>query len=467
MSTEDGGPDGSLAPEGLGSRSLRRNMFFAVTGMGVFQACQFGVIVLLAKFSPTEVLGQVQYSLAVATPIILFLSLELRGALIADAGSEFTFGTYRALRQQTSAVATVLLLGGTIWEYATNRNLAFALIFAGMCATRVVLALAEISWGLFQKRERVDLMAASASMRGVSLIIPFGVALPVYWLMNQRGWIAVEQLAFAPVIAIGVYLVASVSILLFFDRKLAARRVQGDVAWTWADVGRLAKRTFPLGLTLLVLHLCNSIPQLAIEWGPGGKTALGHFGALATVTIAGNLFIFQAANAAANRVAAYYVSDFGAFLRLAGKLLAMAVGIGVLILAVALPLAPWLLRILYRAEYAVYADEFRIIVAAQCLALLTNVFGVLVTQMRLFWLQVPAQVLVLIVTLTAALLLIPGADNAVRAGAWTITIRSIVHAGLYLICFIVGVAFRPYWLRWQAARRAPPSVETDDTQAAW
>ena len=435
------GPQPGLDPPG--ARSLRKNILFAVGGMGTFQACQFGAIVLLAKYAPSDVLGQVRLSLAIATPVIMFCSLELRGALVADAAHEFTFGTYRRLRSITMMIAAAVLLAVAVWEAVREQNLAYTIILAGMCASKIVFSLAEIGWGLFQKRERLDLMAVSVGLRGVAMIAAFGVFVPLYAYLSRTGAVGPTRVADGAALAITLYVIVSAALLFGFDRRRISARADYDPAWSWADVRRLARRTFPLGLVLLILHLCNSVPELILAQQAQGKAALGYFGALATITLAGSLLIFQSANAAANRLANYYQTHLASFLWLAAKLLGLAVAVGALSLAVAFGIGRWLLLIVFRADYAEYHAEFIIIVVAASLALLTNVFGVLTTQMRLFWLQVPAQGIVLVSTLIAALVLIPGAENLVRAGAWTLLIRAAVHVTLYAICVVIGILLRP------------------------
>ena len=255
----------------------------------------------------------------------MFFSLELRGALIADAASEFTFGTYRTLRFVTTGMAAVVLLSVGVWEYVGERNAAFTIILLGMCASKVVLSLAEIGWGLYQKRERLDLMAASACLRGVTMIVAFAVLVPLCYYLAQRGVIEPARIAQGAAMAILTYALASLVILLTFDRRVLAARHDFDPAWTWDAVGRLARQTFPLGVVLVTLHLCNSVPQLVIERQADGKAALGHFGALATLTLVGNLLTFQAANAAANRLSSYFQFDLPRVRSgSAGKLIAMA-----------------------------------------------------------------------------------------------------------------------------------------------
>ena len=451
-----------------GSNSLQKNILFAVGGMGVFYVCQFGVIILLAKFAPPEVLGQVEFSLAIATPIVLFCSFELRGALVADAAGEFTFGTYRRLRSLMMILAGAVLLGIAVWEAVSEQNLAYTIILAGLCAGKIILSLAEIGWGLFQKRERLDLMAASAALRGLLMLAAFGLIVPIFAYLSRRGVITNEQIAGGAALAITLYALASLALLLLFDRPRVAARSDYDPSWSWSAIRNLARQTFPLGIVLLVLHLCNSIPVLVIESQENGKAALGHFGALTKLTLVGTILVFQAANAAANRLARFYQTDLAAFLRLSAKLLVLALAVGLPILAVTLLFGQWLLRVLYRADYALYYAEFKIIVFAQCLVLLTTVFGVLTTQMRLFWLQVPVQIIVLLATAVAALLLIPAAEDPVRGGAWTVLTRSIVHIALYAGCVLFGILLRQRVLAKRVSLPSEPlGTPPGDTGQDW
>jgi O-antigen/teichoic acid export membrane protein len=444
LNVANGAPTGAAVPaRGFApARSLKRNALYAVTGMSAFYGCQLAVIVLLAKFAPPYVLGQVEFSLAVATPVVLFCSLELRGAFVADAADEFTYGTYRKLRDLMMGLAGAVLLAFAAWEAVTERNWSYTVILIGMCGSRIVLSLAEMAWGLFQRRERLDLMAASAAQRGAAMLVSYAVFVPLFAYLARRGLIADGHGAEGAAWAIMAYVAASGAILLFFDHRQVASRADFDPSWTWGDVWKLARRTLPLGIVLLLLHLSNSIPIYVIEHQPDGMAALGHYGALEKLTTAGNILIFQLAYAAANRLSRYYQLDFSSFLSLSGKLLGLAMALGLALVLGAVFFGNFVLNALYRAEYAEFLPEFMIIILAQTLMLLTIVFGVMTTQMRLFWLQVPAQLAVLACTTIAALLLIPSAENLVRGGAWTVLVRASVHLSLYAACVVFGIVFR-------------------------
>jgi O-antigen/teichoic acid export membrane protein len=427
-------------------RPLLTSTAYAIAGHAFFHACQLGVLVLLAKFAGPEIQGQYILGVAIATPIVLLCGLELRGALVADAGNQFAFGTYRTLRNVTLATAGLVLAVVLFWIARAEHRPTYVLILAGVFAARIVWSWADIGWGTFQRRERLDLLAASVMLRGVALLLPFAVLLPIC------AWRAPGRLADATAGGALLCALGAAAALWLFDRPRVVRRSASqyawDLSWTRPAVWALARQTFPLGMVALVVSLCDSYPRLLFDKLPNGKTQLGYFGALAYITLAGNLVILQAAAAAANRLSLYYQRDPRAFLRLGAWLTGLALGVGVVVLSVAWCCGGWILRALYTADYARFEPEFRIIVGAHCLALLTNVFGTATTQMRLFWVQVPVQVVTLAATvITANMLIIPA--SPVRGAAYTALVRAVVQLVLYTACVGAGLAWR---------RRRTPAV---------
>ena len=69
-----------------GPRSLKTSIFYAVLGTGVFNACRYAPIILMAKLAgDAATLGQYTYCMALISPIVLFFTMGARSALIADA----------------------------------------------------------------------------------------------------------------------------------------------------------------------------------------------------------------------------------------------------------------------------------------------------------------------------------------------------------------------------------------------
>jgi len=449
-------------------RPLLSSTLWAIGGTGFYHACQLGVLVLLAKLASPSIQGQYVLGLALATPVVLFFGLELRSAFVSDAGRQFPLGAYLTLRRLTLLLAAGILLGLLAWQAASGDSPAsYLLILAGVFAARIFWAWAEIGWGVYQRRERLDLLGVSVGLRGLALLLPFAVLVPLYAWLRASGRIPPERLAEGVALAVLIHALGFAALWFLFDRRRALRAPlplregpregQGGRASLpasrgsagaspsqsppWPAIRALAVQTLPLGVVALTINLCDAFPRVVIEQGPDGRALLGYFGALAYITLAGNLVVVQASTAAANRLAVFYQQDLRAFLRLGVRLIGVATAIGAGVLVVAVLFGRWILTTLYTADYARFETEFRIIVLAHCLALLTNVFGAATTQMRLFWLQVPAQVITLLCTAVAALVLIPG-PNPVLGAAQTALVRAVVQFVLYATCVGLGLACR-------------------------
>lgn len=435
------GSDAAAGAAGPPQRSLLRNTIYAIGGTGTYYACQLVGLALLAKFASAEIQGQYFLALAVGTPVALFFGLELRGALVADAGNQFTFGTYRGLNHRMMVPAALVLAAFVVWQAAKGSPTNYLLILAGAFAARIIWGLAEPGWGTFQRRERLDLLAGAMSLRGLALLLPFAVAVPLYhWLLGS-GRISAGRLADGTALAVWLQAAGFVAVLLLFDRPRVLGPRVWDLTTNASRVRALAAQTFPLGAVALMVNLCDTVPRLVIESQPGGRAALGYFGALAYITLAGNLVVIQSATAAANRLSLYYQTNLRAFLRLGVLLVGGAAGVGGVVLLIAFLFGRWILTVLYTPDYAHFETEFLLIVLANAVALLTNVFGTATTQMRLFWVQVPVQVITLASTVVAAMLLIPG-DNPVRGAAYTALVRAGVQFVLYAGCVGLGLAQR-------------------------
>jgi O-antigen/teichoic acid export membrane protein len=426
--------------------SLKRNVLYAIAGNGALNACRFAVLVLLAKYAGEQIQGTFTYtSIAWAGPVVLFCGLELRAAFVADAGREFTFGTYRALRTVGMGAATVVLLAVVLWTTRTEASFPLVWMMLAVCAGRIIFHQAEVYFGVYQRRERLDLMAWSNALRGLTMLIPFAVLLLWPRVAHPDGPSDAppQHLMRLAACACSLYAVAWTAIWWFLDRRLVVDHADVRLSWDWSAVWRLAKQTLPLGLVLLLINLCETVTQWFVKRAAAGEgwTELGYFGAMRFVTLGATFLIVQVSTAAGNRLANYYQRDLRSFVRLATKLTGIAVALGGAILVTARVFGEWFLRAAYTPKYAEHADAFLILVLAQAVVLLAAVFGFVTTHMRQFWIQVPVQMAVLATTVAAAMLLVQPEDP-VRGGAWTMLVRSTMQAVLYFGCVLIGIRWR-------------------------
>lgn len=406
-------------------------------GNGVFNAARLGAYAILAKTTSKPIVGQFETGTAIASPIVLLLSLELRSAYVADPEDRTPFGAYRVLRFIGLGAALLVCLGVVFWR-AAEESAAMLAILAGAALIKVAFHSAEIYWGVFQKRERLDLLARSNMIRGALMLAAFAALLiPLYWLDDappeettpRRQWMAAAAVWTAALAWLAAGYVG--------DRARAAALGGLDYTWTRRQVGELALRAAPLGIVALLISLCENAPRLFIRGQAEGLEALGQYGALAQLPMIASFIVIQVGVAASNRLARQYAGARRAFAVLTGKLTLFAIGLAAAVYSAAWLFGDWLVRTIYTESYAGHFDAFMTLVAAQCVILLASMFGYVTTQMRLFWIQVPIHVAVLAGTLIAAALLVP--DDPVKGGATTMLIRACIQTVLYAACLVYGL----------------------------
>lgn len=437
----DSGP--SAPPRPAGPRSLKTSIFYAVLGTGVFNACRYAPIILMAKLAgDAAMLGQYTYCMALISPIVLFFTMGARSALIADAAGDFTYGVYSKLRQVCLGAAAVVLLILLGYVFVNEPQIAFVMVFVGIAFERVFGGMSELVWGVYQKRERVDQLAKAQALQGIGTAVPFLILLPTCYVLYHSAPDYSDR--FSGFVAAATFLGALAwgGLYLFRDRPQTLNRPDCDMTYNWPQVWRLFLRVLPLGITLMMINLCDAIPRIVLKHQPGGTEALGFFGALAYFTMAANLLLIQAGTAASNRLARYFHENYPAFVRLAMKMIIGTIVVGVVTYCLAYLVGKPVLRILYSRAYSAHFAEFMILVLGQCIGLMASMLGIVVTLAGRFWVQVAIHGAVLASAALLSFFWIPGSDDLLRAAAWTIVIRNLIHTGLYGVAFVHTVIER-------------------------
>lgn len=437
-------PDAVLSgARSAGPRSLKTSIFYAVLGTGVFNACRYAPIILMAKLAgDAATLGQYTYCMALISPIVLFFTMGARSALIADAAGEFSFGVYSRLRQVCLGAAAVVLLCLLGYVFVNEPRIAFVAIFIGIALERVFGGMSELVWGVYQKRERVDQLAWAQAFQGMGTAIPFLILLPLCYGLYRADQNYTDRFAVCVAAATFLGALAWGGLYLFRDRPQTLNKPDCDMRSTWPQVWRLFLRVLPLGITLMMINLCDAIPRIVLKHQPGGTEALGFFGALAYFTMAANLLLIQAGTAASNRLARYFHENYPAFVRLAMKMIVGTIVVGVITYCLAYLVGKPVLRILYSRAYSAHFAEFMILVLGQCIGLMASMLGIVVTLAGRFWVQVAIHGAVLGSAALLSFLWIPGSDDLLRAAAWTIVIRNLIHTVLYGAAFVHTVLER-------------------------
>ena len=364
----------SLAETPLPALSLKQNFSWTFVGNGVYQACQWGMLIVLAKLTSPEAVGLFALCLAVTAPVIMFSNLSLATVQATDARREYDFGHYLGLRLLMTGFALLMIL---IMAVAGYRDRGTAVILA-MGIAKAVESISDVYHGLLQQRERLDRVAQALMLKGPLSLLTLAVGV---YLTGDVLW-GVVGLALAWIVVLLCYDLRSARLVL----SPAASVVGAAMCplWDWQRLLQLGKLTLPLGVAVMLLSLNVNIPRYFIEHHQG-TGPLGIFAALAYFVVAGMAIIGAIAQAARPRLARHYATGrMGSFRRLTGVLLFAVALVGAGGIAIAASLGRPILAFAYGDEYAAHANVLVWLMIGACLKYVRFLLGTVVTAMRLF-----------------------------------------------------------------------------------
>src|SRR5258706_6402089 len=103
------------------NKPLRTDFTWVVSGNVLYSACQWGVVVALAKLGNPEQVGEYALGLAVSAPVILFANLQLRMLVASDVADRFGFGQYLTFRLVSLATALAAVAAVAVGTQARAR----------------------------------------------------------------------------------------------------------------------------------------------------------------------------------------------------------------------------------------------------------------------------------------------------------------------------------------------------------
>ncbi len=390
------------------SLSLRANFSWTFVGNVVYAACQWAMLVVLAKLGSPEVVGQFALGLAITAPVIMLTNLQLRAVQVTDARREYAFGEYLGLRLAMTplallAIATITFVSGYGWQTA------LVILFVGLA--KVFESISDVFYGLLQQHEQMDRIAISMMVKGPLSLVALAAALAV---TGSIVW-GTAALAAAWAFRLVTYDIPSGATVL---RAARGEDESDSIRPRW-DQGRMLRLTWlalPLGVVMMLGSLVTNIPRYFIE-RIQGTHELGIFAAMAYIVVAGTTVVDALGQAVSPRLAREYAAgEVGAFRALTAKVLGISAALATAGVLISLVLGRQVLTLLYRPEYATHLDVFIWIIAAAGIGYLASVFGYAMTAARQFTIQVPIFAFSIAVITVACALLVP--DHGLRGAAW-------------------------------------------------
>jgi glycosyltransferase involved in cell wall biosynthesis/O-antigen/teichoic acid export membrane protein len=373
---------------GAGVSALRRNAAWALAGNTGYAACQWGILMAVAKHAAPADVGRFALALAITSPIVMLTNLQLRAVQATDARHATPFGVYFGLRLASIVVAWLAI---ALTAAASSYDGATLALVAALAIAKGIEALADVVFGLQQQHENLRRIAASLLLKGIG-----SIAL-VALVLQATGTLVPAVLAMAAWWAI---------VLVAMDLRGAARLTALRPSFAPARLGPLAWLALPLGLVMGLNSFAVNVPRYAIATHLGPE-ALGYFAAAAYLLVAGSQPMAALGAAMSPRLARLHHDDRGAYRRLALRGLAAATALGASGIVAASLFGRRFLALAYAPDYAAHADLLVWLAVVAAVGFVSSGLGVAVTAARRFPAQLATAVVSLAVGAAGSALLVP------------------------------------------------------------
>ncbi len=409
----------------IGDR-LKADFSWMLSGNVLYSACQWFIVVVLAKLGTAEQVGEYALGLAISGPIILFANLQLRSLVASDVADRFSFKQYFTFRivSLSAALLCVALVGGISTGAA---RLAGIVVLVG--AVQALEFVSETYYGRMQKCGQMDRVSRSMIYRGALSLAALWIAM---YFTRNLVW---------ALVALGL---GRLIVLLAWDAKItgpqdafsAASSVVPRTGWNVdrEDMLLLLRTALPLGVISLLASLNANIPRYFVQ-AYRGTAELGVYSAIASLLSAGTLVVSACGQAMFVPVAQAFSSCDRSEYR---KYVSIAVTLGVMLGGSAIVLSAvfgkTILSHLFRPGYAQHAAVLVRLMIAGTVTFVALGLGFVMTAGRILGAQIPLLVVTGIAAAGACAILIPrdgliGAANAVVLAA----VVQLAGTGLILL----------------------------------
>jgi O-antigen/teichoic acid export membrane protein len=391
----------------------------------VYAASQWAILVVLAKLTSPETVGEFVLGFAITAPIIMFANLQLRLLQATDASGKFELQDYLGFRSLAILLAIMaIILIVRIGDYPIST--AKVIVLVGIA--KAVEAMSDIFHGFFQQNERMDRLAWSQAIRG--LLALAGLSLAIYITRDV-------------VVGIMAIILAWFLGLVFYDiptaKKLKGARVEGinqpslRPRWKLSSMRRLLLLGLPLGVVTLLRSLNTNIPRYFIEHHQG-LFELGIFGGLVYVITAERRLSQALGHAVSPRLSQYFNrKESVKFRKLLVALLIITFSLGLVVVLGASIAGKQILTLIYSDVYAQYKDLFVLLAIVAIFDQTISILGYALTATRNLLIQVPLDILNLTTLIVGCIFLIPA--HGLAGATWSLMISKCI--GFVMSCIIV------------------------------
>jgi len=369
--------------------TLRRNFSWTFIGNAVYAACQWGMVMMLAKLGSPEMVGQFTLGFAITAPVFMFTNLQLRVIQATDAKQQYQFGDYLGLRLIATGIG-LLVTAAITFKSGYRPETALVVLLVGLA--KALESISDVFYGLIQQHERMDRIARSLMIKGPLSLLLLGIGV---YVSGNVVWGVLGLVVAWGAILLGHDVPNGAKILKDLQLMPSENHHSQNIGstlqprWDRKTIVKLIKYAAPLGFVMMLISLNSNVPRYFIE-SHLGERELGVFAAMAYLMVLGGMVVNALGESASPRLAKYYANRNAiAFRTLLLKLVGIATVIGTITVLISLVGGKQILTLLYNPEYAQHTNLFVWLMVAAGVGYVSAFLGYGMTTAQYFRIQIP------------------------------------------------------------------------------
>ena len=418
----------------MSTRVDRRAISTLALGNACYAAMQWFVLVLVARLTNQESVGEFRYAIALTAPVFVLANLKFREVLTTDVLRQFSWHTYVIARAGAVFVATLVVAGVGIYRSWHDVPLLLA-----VCLMRVGDAFSDLAYGALQRDQHHRHVGRSLITRSLVTLLIFGGALA----LTRNVLVAACAHAAWFIFYATIDFRAAQDALSAFFPNASTSSAQNEVATSilvpgsnranLSATGRLRAllvQCWPLGVATSLATLWANAAAFVLIDQPNGKRMVALLAAAQGFVATGQILMGALVQTAMPALARFYViRDRVAFRRQIKRMTMIAVTLGACGSLLSLVAGRWLLSITFGQAYAPAAWTLTLSAIAATLVYGYLFVGASFNAMRRFRVQMPIHLVSTGIGVIALLWLVP------RYGLSGAGYAAIICAGCELIAY--------------------------------
>ena len=144
------------------------NISWSLLGNITYAAGLWSVLIILAKLTTPDIVGQFAFGLAITAPIIMFGNMRLRLIQSSDDSDQYQFQDYFTLRLITTGIAMTCFVVISVSGIFSNEIVMVILVIG---IAKAIESFSDIIFGYFQKKELLKYVGISLITKGILSVV--------------------------------------------------------------------------------------------------------------------------------------------------------------------------------------------------------------------------------------------------------------------------------------------------------